>query len=298
MARTLSRAPAAQRRRAGHAAQPDAASVIDSGAVSRKEPSPSDASDDSPSSVRASALRIARALHNRAARGEHGVLLIRSSDEAPRRIALRDGEVQAIDAGRDAPATPTAQLRYLLRLRGTIEFAPGESLSVRFAVPWFRPDPSIRQHIDAQQLTHEPLRQRLGSQHIAVFLPPHASSLHHEEQAVVAFLREAHTVPELLDEGARTQRWSPLRALRLLVLLDALGSLMLGGPSGEQAEALDLLSLSPLATLDEIKQAYRRLAHAHHPDRHPQADAATLRAHSTRFAALTAAYRLLLRARS
>jgi hypothetical protein len=270
-------------------------SVIDSGAVTRKEHSPSHATDDSPAGARAGALRTARALHGRSARAEHGVLLIKGGDEAPRRIALREGEVLALDAGRDAPATPTAQLRYLLRLRGAIEFLPGESLSVRFAVSAFRPDVSIRQHIDAQELAHEPLRQRVGSQRIAVFLPPHASALHGEEQAVVQFLREAHTVPELLDEGARSKRWSPLRALRLLVVLEALGSLMIGGPSGEQAAALDLLGLSPLASLDEIKQAYRRLAHAHHPDRHPQADAATQRAHSTRFAELTAAYRLLLR---
>ncbi len=271
-------------------------SVIDSGAVSRKEPS--ETVDEIPPHTRAVALRIARVLHSRAARGEHGVLYIRSTEDAPRRIALRDGEVQAIDAGRDAPATPTAQLRFLLRLRGQVEFSPGETLSARFAVTSFRPDASIRQHIDAQQLAHEPLRQRLGSQHIAVFLPPHASSLHGEEQAVVAFLRDAHTIPELLDEGAKTQRWSPLRALRLLVVLDALGSLMIGGSSGEEAEALDLLLLAPTASLDEIKQAYRRLARAHHPDRHPQADAVTLRAHSTRFAQLTFAYRLLLRARS
>ena len=91
---------------------------------------------------------------------------------------------------------------------------------------------------------------------------------------------------------------SHLLLLLALVVLDALGSLMIGGSSGEEAEALDLLHLAPTASLDEIKQAYRRLARAHHPDRHPQADAVTLRAHSTRFAQLTFAYRLLLRSRS
>lgn len=270
--------------------------MIDSGAVTQKEPS--DHVEDTPTGVRGSALRVARALHSRVARAEHGVLQIRGSEDSPRRIALRDGEVQAIDAGRDAPATPSAQLRYVLRMRGPIEFLPGENLSVRYAVASFRPDVSIRQHIDAQHLAHEPLRQRLGSQRIAVLLPPHVSALHSEERAMVAYLREARSVPELLDEGARSQRWSPLRALRLLVVLDALGCLMIGGPSGEQAEALDLLNLLPHASLDEIKQAYRRLAHAHHPDRHPQADAAALRAHSIRFAELTAAYRLLLRTRA
>lgn len=273
------------------------ASVIDSGAVSSREPS-SDAADDAQASARARGLRIVRTLHSRAARSEHGVLQIIGSDEAPRRIALREGEVLAIDAGRDAPATATAQLRYLLRMRGRVEFSPGASLSLRFAVSAFRPDVCIRQHIDAQQLAYEPLRQRLGSQHIAVILPPHSSSLHAEEQAVVAYLRDAHSVPDLLDEGARRGRWSPLRALRLLVVLDSLGCLMTGGDSGALAEAIDLLAVDSLASVDEIKQAYRRLAHAHHPDRHPHADAETQRAHSIRFAELTAAYRLLLRARS
>ena len=68
--------------------------------------------------------------------------------------------------------------------------------------------------------------------------------------------------------------------------------------SGAIAEALLLLNLPAAATLDEIKQTYRcRLAHAHHPDRHAQADAPTQRAHSARFAELTAAYRLLQKGR-
>lgn len=219
------------------------------------------------------------------------------SDEPPRRIDLREGEVHAIDAGSQAPVTPAAQLRYLLRLRGRSEFLPGETLSVRFAVQPFRPDVSIRQHIDAQQIPHEALRHSLGNQQIAVILPPHGSALHSEEQAIVTYLREVRSVPDLLSEGAKSQRWSPLRALRLLVVLDSLGSLVVGGGSGAIAEALLLLSLAPAASVDEIKQAYRRLAHAHHPDRHAQADAQTQRAHSTRFAELTAAYRLLLQSR-
>lgn len=36
----------------------------------------------------------------------------------------------------------------------------------------------------------------------------------------------------------------------------------------EVDEARRLLGLSEVATLDEIKSAYRRLAHRHHPDKH------------------------------
>ncbi len=272
-------------------------SVIDSAAVSRDGAHHRDSSDSPPGSARTSATGLARALHRRAARGETGVLLIVVGDEAPRRLDLREGEVHGIDAGSDAPATPGAQLRYLLRLRGRPEFLPGETLSVRYSVPPFRPDVSIRQHIDAQQIPHDALRRSLGNEPIAVVLPPHGSSLHSEEQAIVSYLAMVRSVPDLLSEGARSQLWSPLRALRLLVVLDALGSLVVGGESGAIAEALLLLNLPAAATLDEIKQTYRRLAHAHHPDRHAQADASTQRAHSARFAELTAAYRLLQKGR-
>ncbi len=269
--------------------------MIDSAAVSREGTPHSENSDGPHGSARVLGLGLARALHRRAARGESGVLAVVSGDEPARRLDLRDGEVHAIDVGPDAPVTPAAQLRFLLRLRGRAEFIVGETLSLRFAVPAFRPDVGIRQHIDAQQISHERLRHSLGSEPIAVVLPPHSSALHSEEQAIVSYLRELRSVPELLSEGARSGRWSPLRALRLLVVLDSLGSLMVGGASGALAEALLLLNLSPEATLDEIKQAYRRLAHAHHPDRHAQADAATQQAHSARFSELTAAYRLLLK---
>lgn len=271
--------------------------MIDSAAVSRDGAQHSDTSEGRPGSARASALSLARALHRRIARGESGIWQVVQGDDPPRRLDLRDGEVHAIDAGSEAPVTPAAQLRYLLRLRGRSEFVAGESLSLRHAVAPFRPDVSIRQHIDAQQIPHEALRHSLGSEQIAVILPPHSSALHGEEQAIVTYLREVRSVPELLSEGARSQRWSPLRALRLLVVLDALGSLVVGGASGAIAEALLLLNVAPEATVEEIKQAYRRLAHAHHPDRHAQADAQTQRAHSTRFSELTTAYRLLLQSR-
>jgi hypothetical protein len=54
-----------------------------------------------------------------------------------------------------------------------------------------------------------------------------------------------------------------------------------------------LLGLSPGAGETEIKQAYRRLARAFHPDGHPHASDDERRALQTRFAQVTDAYRAL-----
>lgn len=242
-------------------------------------------------------MEIVRHLHAQVARGHSGVLVLpaRDAEEPARRIGLRQGLVYAIDAGPNAPVSSEAQLRFLLRQRSRPEFLSAAQLSRRYAVEEFRPDLCIRKHIDAQALPPEPLRQRIGSRRIAVTIPPHPSALHVEEQAVVRFLAEARTVPELLEQGARAGAWSPLRAMRLLVVLDALGALMVGEMGGALADAFALLELTSTATTDEVKQAYRRLARQLHPDSHPAIDADAYRELTNRFTALHAAYRLLLR---
>lgn len=234
-------------------------------------------------------LEIARLLHSHAARSQRGVLVV-DVRTGPRRVLLREGFVAAIDAGPHAPVAPEAQLRYILRLRGRPSFRTDETLSARFGVTPFRPDLTIRQHIEAQELAHEPLRQRIGAQAVSISLPPHSSALQADEQAMVGFLSAApRTVVELLQAPG----WTPLRALRFLVVLDALGALQVGLP-GAAAEALAVLGLSPGATLDEIKRAYRTQARTLHPDLHPHATPAEHRALTARFAALHAAYRRLV----
>ena len=56
-------------------------------------------------------------------------------------------------------------------------------------------------------------------------------------------------------------------------------------------EARRLLGLSEAATLKEIKSAYRRLAHRHHPDKHSSTDGEETEEIMKR---LNAAYKLLI----
>lgn len=49
----------------------------------------------------------------------------------------------------------------------------------------------------------------------------------------------------------------------------------------------EVLDISPVASLDEIKSAYRKAARLYHPDKNPSADA------SARFREVQAAYELL-----
>jgi hypothetical protein len=235
-------------------------------------------------------MEIARALHQRSVHERTGVLEV-TTREGVRRVGLLRGQVYAIDPGPHAPVSAESQLRYVLRQLGQPHFVEGARLSGRFAVDPLRPDASIRQHVEAQAMPHEPLRQRLGQQRFTAAATPHPSSLHADEQALVRYLAEPRSVTELLTGGA----WSPLRALRLLVLLDALGCLAVGMRSAELAAAYGRLELSTDADLAEIRQAYRRLARGLHPDHHPHASTDEQRELTSRFAAVNTAYRLLLR---
>ncbi|HSO31344.1 MAG TPA: J domain-containing protein [Labilithrix sp.] len=67
-----------------------------------------------------------------------------------------------------------------------------------------------------------------------------------------------------------------------------------GGWDPARAQAFRVLGVSFNAEAAEVKQAYRRLVRAYHPDLHPEASHDERRSLSVRFAEVTAAYRALV----
>ena len=233
-------------------------------------------------------LEIARLVYEHTAQGHRGLLEVETA-KGMFRLQLSVGFVLALDVGPHAPVGYESQVRYLLRARGTAHFRLGQALSGRFLVEPFRPDASIRQHIEAQTLSTERLRERIGQQLVTVSFPPHVSALQADERAVLSRLEQAHTLDALLASGELPMS----RLIRLLLFLDALGVLVIGMSSGRLAAAYSLLDLPNHATRGEVKSAYRRLARSLHPDQFPQASIAEQRALADRFAAIHSAYRLL-----
>lgn len=234
-------------------------------------------------------LEFARLLYEHTVREHRGILEITTA-KGPIRLQLGAGFVYALDAGPDAPVSPESQVRYVLRARGTAHFHLGKTLSARFFVEPFRPDFSIRAHIEAQHLSPEKLRQRIGSNPVTVSFPPHPSALFPGEQAVLDRLLTAASFHDLCS----VCDLPPTRILQLLLFLDALGVLVVGMTSRELAQAFALLDLSKHATHAEVKSAYRRLARTLHPDQFPTATPTEKRALSDRFSAIHNAYRVLL----
>lgn len=234
-------------------------------------------------------LEIARLLYEHTARGDRGLIEVPTS-KGMLRLQLSVGFVLALDTGPDAPVGPDSQVRYFLRARGLPHFRLGQTLSGRFAIEPFRPDASIRAHVDAQALSTEKLRERIGPHKVTVSFPPHASALHVDERPVVARLAHALSLDDLHQFG----ELPPSRLYRLLLFLDALGVLVIGASRGELAAAYALLELPAHATRTEVKSAYRRLARTLHPDQFPQAGHAERRALSDRFSAIHSAYRILV----
>lgn len=63
-------------------------------------------------------------------------------------------------------------------------------------------------------------------------------------------------------------------------------------------EAAAVLAVDPHATVEEIRRAHRRIAMAHHPDRHPTASLQERLGHTAAFRRANDAYRTLLAART
>ncbi len=231
-------------------------------------------------------MDIARLLYARSAALATGVLYVYSRS-GTRRIELKQGWVQAIDAGPSAPARPEAQLRYVMRLRAPVEFHASASMSAWRTITPFHPAPSIRNHTEAQHFQPEQVRRRIGQQRIAIGIQPHSSCIGWDEKPLIAYMLQPHTLRDIEASGI----CPPLRTIRLIGFLDAVGALSLYPASHPMAEAYALLGLIPGATPEQIKSAYRRLARELHPDVHPQASAVERNALATRFAAIHAAYR-------
>jgi hypothetical protein len=74
----------------------------------------------------------------------------------------------------------------------------------------------------------------------------------------------------------------------------ASGTFSTSAPQDDRYAALYVLGLAAGADRDAIKQAYRRLARAYHPDLHPAASEAERRDLARQFAAVTTAYQRLV----
>lgn len=233
-------------------------------------------------------MDIARLLYARSAASATGVLYVYSRS-GTRRVELRQGWVSAIDAGPSAPARPEAQLRYVMRLRAPAEFHPSATMTAWRTIAPFHPAPSIRNHVEAQHLQPDQVRRRIGQQRIAVTTPPHPSCIGWDEKPLLAFMVQPHTLEEIERAGI----CPPLRTIRLVCFLDAVGALSFFPAAHPLADAYAQLGLIPGATPEQIKSAYRRLARELHPDVHPHASPVERNALAARFALIHAAYRRL-----
>ena len=171
-------------------------------------------------------LEIARLVYEHTARGHRGLVEVETA-KGLLRLQLSVGFVLALDVGPQAPVGADSQVRYLLRARDQASFRLGQTLPGRFLIEPFRPDASIRAHVEAQTLSVERLRERIGEQAVTVSFPPHPSALFGEERAMLLRLATAQSVDQLVQSVESTHS----RVLRLLLFLDALGVLVVGLPS-------------------------------------------------------------------
>ena len=236
-----------------------------------------------------SMMDIAKLLYTRSAALSSGVLYVYSRS-GTRRIELRQGWVQGLDAGPSGPARPEAQLRYIMRLRAPCEFHPGTVLTSWKVITPFHPAPSVRNHVEAQHLQPEQTRRRIGAQRITVTIQPHPSCVGWDEKPLLAHLSQPRTLRELEE-----MNFCPAaRMLKFIAFLEAMDALnIFAAAAAPQADAWSLLGLAPGASQEQIKSAYRRLAREAHPDVHPHASVSERNALAARFAAIHAAYRKL-----
>jgi hypothetical protein len=218
---------------------------------------------------------------------------LRGQRLSPAPVELFRGWVHAIDLmpiepliGR-APARGEDALRLLIkRDDGDWRFDAHLVPQKRGACTPFHPAAVIRNLAPSDG---DAFRARAGTARLQLLQPPHPSCIGVDERPLVSYLARPRTLAEI--DGARL--CPPVRAAALLAFLEAVGALSVEAELS-QKEALALLELGAGASADEVKRAYRRLARALHPDAHPTATVDELRELERRFAAVAAAYRLLL----
>lgn len=192
-----------------------------------------------------------------------GFLELRESSGAVHRVEVREGKVHGVETERQAPRL--GELLSVQELPPCDEGRLGETLIAHGLVS----------HLQLEKALHRQMLARL-------------EQLYSVADAAIRFRAprpraDDPTLPQPLEtheflEGRPRKRMpeasvSPRRAAQ---------------------GALSVLGLGPNASKEDIRAAFRELAAAHHPDRHPGADS-TARAHLfRRFAAISKAYHCLI----
>lgn len=235
-----------------------------------------------------------------------GVLRIAPPRGAHEQLSVRVGE--AVTDDHDALGRQMgARLAWLASLSGaTLSFEPGaapggeRTLSL---VTWGRQALERELDLEASQALAREL-----AEHELRLLPgraPDLVRLDESERRLVAALAR----PRRFSELASVARIARYRLLTFLHFLRAIGALGVEASDGARPvrrsespppamppvspprlAALDLLGLPLDADTARVKQTFRRLARAFHPDRHPHLGEAHRRALELRLARLTAAY--------
>lgn len=248
-------------------------------------------------------MQLARRLYQLAHTAASGTLRLERSDGATASVPLEldHGWVHAVELSAAYPyigAAPRGGDERLKRFLGLdaagydkLAFLANEKPRKWGAVSPFHPAQVLRNHADRAQPDLILWRVRAGAGRLWIATPPHASSLGSDERGLVSFLLQPRSLPEL-DAVGSAGLFTAERAARLLATLDLLGALAYRRDPSPSDWAV--LELPEGASLDAIKQAFRRLARELHPDLHPQASPEDRRALEGRFAEVSAAYRRLV----
>ncbi len=161
-----------------------------------------------------------------------------------------------------------------------------------------------RQHLEAQldSTRAQDLVRELAGVRLAIVMEqvPEASTLDATDQRIIAAMGQ----PRRLDQIWPLARTPRFRLLSFVHFLRSVGALREAGVAahprpaigtpGRQAEAMRTLGLTGHSSLQEVKQAYRRLARQLHPDLNGSKSHAQRRLCEQRLSDVNSAYRELI----